>query len=179
MNVPIESSRSMPIRRRGAARRWGFIVGCLVLVMAGCVQTHGGASDNTVVEGQAPPVPLTSVGIVDAEPPNVPVLKLGFEELTVKSRPESESLPPASATSIPDVKPIPQEPASTSLPGFARNPLAVEPVAQAEQELGQPRKLPPTAGKDYNPFLVKTIQPEATFDLIVGLPKILVFIEAP
>jgi pilus assembly protein CpaC len=48
----------------------------------------------------------------------------------------------------------------------------------AEQVGKEPKPLPP-APKDYEQFVIKTIEPEATLDLVVGLPKILVFKDPP
>ncbi len=60
---------------------------------------------------------------------------------------------------------LPKAPPSTAI---------VSQVAPAQ--LPPPRKVPAT---DYKEFVVKTIQPEVSLDLVVGIPKILVFKEAP
>jgi pilus assembly protein CpaC len=52
-------------------------------------------------------------------------------------------------------------------------------MAQGQFDQVPPSQIVPPGGKDYSQFVVKIIRPEATLDLIVGLPQILVFKDAP
>jgi hypothetical protein len=178
MDFHFESSWETSPGRSRASPRGDWALACLLLASVGCAQTYRGSLDDTQYQYCLEPAAHErdyAGNCYGNVPP--PKSSLAVTMATSQQKANSSTLPHIQAPSPPDFAQLVAtfvEPEDVSM-----SPVSVRTPAPAQVEPCPLPQMLPAVGKDYEQFVVKTIVPEAELDLIVGLPKILVFKNAP